>query len=349
MSRAVEDMWLAFTPRDTVFIRDGRAFDAGVAGQAQTVRPAPATLAGAIGAAFGIEPAEVRGPVLAVRLGGEWECYFPVPLDLACQADVDEPDVYRLTPEPAGAASTDLIAGGQSWLLAPENIGPTKDITGWLPAHRFAEYLDGTLPAVDGTPQADLGLANPLHPEPRVGLAREPDRSVKSGFLYQATHLRPEPDWAFIAGCVLPTGWDRQAVGPVPFGGRGRLADVETVSGVALPTAPSSFPGGRVLVYLASPAIWPDGWRLPVPDGARLVAAVTGELQPVATTTPGHRWKADRVLRWAVPAGSVYLLEFDHEDRATRWACEVHGTAYGRAKNDRLRTAGFGLVMTGKW
>lgn len=90
-----------------------------------------------------------------------------------------------------------------------------------------------------------------------------------------------------------------------------------------------------MLVYLATPAIWPDGWRIPVPDGARLRAAATGEPQPMATTTPGQRWKDDRVLRWAVPAGSVYLLQFDDDHRAADWAGEVHGTTYGRAKDDR--------------
>ncbi|MGH3797668.1 MAG: type III-B CRISPR module-associated Cmr3 family protein [Pseudonocardiaceae bacterium] len=347
MSRNAGVTWLAFTPRDTLFIRDGRGFDAGAQTNAHTVRPAPTTLAGATGAAFGAEPTEVRGPVLAVNLGSRWESYFPVPLDLVCQTNVDESYVYRLAPESAGTASTDLDV--QHWLLPPDDIGRTEDLPGWLPAHQLAGYLAGTLPAATGTPKADLHLADPLHPEPRVGLAREADRSAKPGYLYQATHLRPDPGWAFAAGCVLPVGWDRLATGPVPFGGRGRLADVETVDRIELPAPPSSFPGGRVLVYLATPAIWPGGWRIPIPDGARLVTAAAGEPQPVATTTPGPRWKDDRVLRWAAPAGSVYLLQFDDQDRAAEWATGVHGTAYGRAADDRLRTAGFGLVLTGKW
>ena len=49
--------WLAFTPRDTVFVRDGRSFDAAADALAETVRPGPTTIAGAVGAAFGVEPA----------------------------------------------------------------------------------------------------------------------------------------------------------------------------------------------------------------------------------------------------------------------------------------------------
>ena len=83
--------WLALVPRDTMMIRDGRSFDAAQDASAQTVRPWPSTMAGAVGAAFGAEPGatpltspgtvpdEVRGPVLARCLGGVWEPYFPVP------------------------------------------------------------------------------------------------------------------------------------------------------------------------------------------------------------------------------------------------------------------------------
>ena len=108
---------------------------------------------------------------------------------------------------------------------------------------------------------------------------------------------------------------------------------------------------GRVLVYLATPALWADGWRIPVPDGARLVAAACGKPVPAATLTPGPRWKQTRVLRWAVPAGSVYLLEFDDPAAGAEWAAGVHGTALraDRRRSGYMRTAGFGVVLTGVW
>ncbi|MGH4018055.1 MAG: type III-B CRISPR module-associated Cmr3 family protein [Pseudonocardiaceae bacterium] len=364
LAKPPEYQWLTFTPRDTVFIRDGRPFDAAAQTQAATVWPTPTTVAGATKIAFGAEPDAVCGPVLTRDLGGdaggrdvdgEWETYFPVPRDLVRD---DESCVYRLRPESAGTACTDLDV--ECWLLPPEDAGATKDLSGWLPADQLTDYLAGTLPVDAITQERELSLEeDPLCPELRVGLARESDRRVKQGHLYQVTHLRPRSGWVFAAGCVLPAGWNRRAAGPVPFGGRGRLADVAPVSGLRLPEAPSNFPEGRVLVYLATPAIWPSGvdspggWRIPVPDGARLVAAAVGEPQPVATTTADKDWKSNRVLRWAVPAGSVYLLQFDDPARAKRWACDevdgVHGTAYGRPPNDRLRTAGFGLVLTGVW
>lgn len=339
--------WLAFTPQDTVFIRDGRAFDAAAQARAQTVRPTPTTVAGATAAAFGAEPLEVCGPVLARRVHDEWVPFFPVPLDLVVETDADSPWVHRLAVESFDPARADLEMPG--WLVAPQDVGAVTELTGWLSGEQLADYLAGTLLGKKGIPQRDLDVSDPVHPEPRVGLAREDDRSVKPGYLYQVTHLRPEPGWGFAVGCVLPPDWVHHPVATVPFGGRGRLADVERIDELPLPPGPGRVPGGRVLVYLATPAIWPGGWRIPLPEGARLEAAAVGEPQPVATTTAGPRWKQDRVLRWAVPAGSVYLVRFDDEERAAGWANRVHGRTYGRAVDDRIRTAGFGLVLTGVW
>ena len=361
--------WLAFTPRDTVFIRDGRPFDAAADTSGETVRPWPSTVAGAVGAAFGAKPAapkedvpaEIRGPLLGVRAGTSWVPYFPVPADLVAETGASGDTAYavRLGPRLASASAgpqgtrawTDLDEAGPGlrWLVPPPSAGAVEPLTGWLPAGMLTQYLSGELASGEsGVPVADLELEDPLKPEVRVGLARV-DRRARTGFLYQATHLRPADGWGFLAGYTVQAGWNRRAAGPVQFGGRGRLADVEDAGEVRWPGRPDDFPDGRVLVYLATPALWPGGWRIPVPDGAELVAAAAGDPEPVASTTPDGDWARNRVLRWAVPAGSVYLLQFGSPGRAADWAAAVHGHAYGRDKNDRLRTAGFGIVLTGVW
>jgi CRISPR type III-B/RAMP module-associated protein Cmr3 len=348
--------WLAFTPRDTVFIRDGRSFDAAADATAQTVWPSPTTIAGAVGAAYGTNPAEVRGPVLACQSGDGWEPYFPVPADVVVTAN-ETPYAFRL--ERAGLeGQTDLDSGvpGQGrgdgpadWLVPPQAAGAVKPAEGWLPAGKLAAYLAGELPAGGGTGLADLGLVTgPLVPERRVGLARDAGRRARSGFFYQSTHLRPAEGWAFLAECTFGPGWGRRADGTVSFGGRGRLAD-DTPAQAEWPQASDGSVGTQVLVYLATPAIWPDGWRIPLPPGAWLVAAAIGEPQPTATVTPGGDWRRTRWLRWAVPAGSVYLLGFRDAAAGAHWAREVNHTAHGRDARDPLRTAGFGIVLTGVW
>ena len=358
--------WLALVPRDTMMIRDGRSFDAAQDASAQTVRPWPSTMAGAIGAAFGAEPGttpltspctvpdEVRGPVLARCLGGVWEPYFPVPADLVQEADAqeaataEEPYVFRLSLS-SDAAQTDLDGAGMRWLTTPVTAGKVKPLLGWIPGSALSRYLAGDPPPGADIRKSSLGCEDPFQAELRVGLARGHDRQARAGFLYRATQWRLEEDWGFLAGCVLGDDWDRPAEGPVQFGGLGRLADVQPVAEMAWPSRPAAFPGGRVLAYLATPALWPGGWRIRVPDGADLVAAATGEPEAVATSTPGGKWQASRALRWAVPAGSVYLLEFADEARAAQWASDCHGTAYGLKHDDPLRTAGFGIVLTGVW
>jgi CRISPR-associated protein Cmr3 len=359
--------WLAFIPRDTVFVRDGRSFDAASDASAQTVRPGPTTIAGAVGRALGKDlkqirenPYEVRGPVLARKDKGkqEWEPYFPVPADLVV-TEGQSPRVFRLR---AGSAAgrTDMDESGSGgsgplrWLAPPaaaERAGPLKPLRGWIPGRVLAEYLADRFPAPGGTELPHLRLAEPLHPEARVGLARD-GRSVRAGFLYRATHLRPEDGWAFLAEVTIGGGELRQVVNPVPFGGRGRLADVEPAA-TRWPRVDLAAAGQRVLVYLATPAIWPGGWRLPVPGGARLVAAATGEPEPAATVTPGAGWADSRALRWAVPAGSVYLLEFADPSQGSQWAGRWAGVALRRHEDagdeDLLRTAGFGVVLTGAW
>jgi CRISPR type III-B/RAMP module-associated protein Cmr3 len=196
----------------------------------------------------------------------------------------------------------------------------------------------------------DLRLRHPLRPETRVGLARD-GHVARSGFLYQAEHLRLEDDdWAFLAEITTADGNDDQAAQHVPFGGRGRLADVSAVD-MRWPDMDTAKIGKLVLVYLATPAVWLDGWRLPVPEGASLVAAATGSAQPATTLTPGRTWKDTRTLRWAVPAGSVYLLEFPDdaagEAWARRWQC--HALDRGVQGEDLVRTAGFGVALMGAW
>jgi CRISPR type III-B/RAMP module-associated protein Cmr3 len=337
--------WLAFTPRDTVFVRDGRSFDASADRFGQTVRPGPTTAAGAVGAAYSMEPDEVRGPVLARRAANSWEPYFPVPADLVKTAD-DPAYVYRLMPRPAGEAVLDGPGEMPSLLMPPEHAEPVSPVEGWVPGWVLASYLGGDLPGTEGTSLGALAIEDrPLLNERRIGLARD-GRRAREGFLYQAEHLRLRDGWAFLAECTGDTHRELDK-DHVQFGGKGRLADIEPVD-MSWPQ-PVTAIGQRVLVYLATPAIWPDGWRIPVPPGARLVAAATGKPEPAATVTPGPGWEASRVLRWAVPAGSVYLLEFTSAEAGAEWARRWHGVAYGRPDRDRLRTAGFGVVLTGAW
>lgn len=380
------DRWVSFTPRDTVVVRDGRSFDAGTTGgerDVRTVAPWPSTVAGALTTAFtGAEPEEVRGPVLArrTRVGGPWSPRFPVPADLHAP-EGEGPwgrgvRVVRVVPGPAApdpagvVAVSDLADPPETLLLPPVGVDAVVPLSGLVRSDDLGRYLADGIATGDTVDVEE----SPLVPEVRVGLARR-GRVAADGYLYAMTHLRPRDDWAFLAQFR-----DSEATrgtrpdGPVPLGGRSRLADCAEAAGTQWPAAPADFPGGFVLLYVATAAIWSGGWRPPLPPDVHLVGAAVPDPVPVATASarrarqragspaPGPRGlRSTAALRWAVPAGAVYLVrvearsEAEAAERAKRWAGSVHGRAFGPSADaaqdgvDRLRTAGFGVVLVGRW
>ncbi|GAB2520903.1 type III-B CRISPR module-associated Cmr3 family protein [Nocardiopsis aegyptia] len=364
MTHEAHRRWLALVPRDTVQVRDGRSFDAGAGGVAHTVRPWPSTVAGALVPALGGEPESVRGPVLAQEVDGHWTPHLPVPLDLVRESGRE--DVWRLRlPEADPGVSSDLAALARPHgipdlrsLSAPEGAEDTEPLAGLVPGHVLRSYLHGELEDDEGLLSvSDLEQPeDPLSPETRVGLGLDPNtRTAKTGLLYTSTHLRLAEDWAFCAE-VTPTPKQHRAVespaGPVRFGGLSRLADVAPARGLHWPDAPLAYPEGKVLVYVATPAVWERGWLPPLPPNADLVAACVGDPLPVATASPvqdHQHFLRTRTLMWAVPPGSVYYLKFLNPDDAEHWVKQSHRTALGPAARKRLDTAGFGVVLTGVW
>ncbi len=392
----VTKRWLGLLPRDAVMVRDGRSFDAGNAdgsgSDAVAVSPWPSTVAGAVTTAFAeAEPAEVRGPVLGQRHpSGGWTPFFPAPADLvttegAARRNRGRIPALRLCPArfgagPAGAGpawsiTTDLDEGPELPMVPPAGHDAIDPVAGLLPAEVMITYLADELRAATDLRRAGLQVQSPLVPERRVGLARD-NRTAKEGFLYSATYLRPADGWGFLVECV--DGDDTAEVSPqgaVPLGGKARIVDVETISGCCWPQAPKTYPDGRVLLYVATPAVWPGGWRPPLPPDARLVGACVPAPLPVAAASARRARQPRRhesrpqgllataSLRWAVPAGAMYLLQFDTTasgrdagTRAAEWAVGIHGRALGPSADhdpgtgaDRTRTAGFGVVLTGRW
>jgi CRISPR-associated protein Cmr3 len=384
--RPPAERWVALRVRDTVVVRDGRSFDAGGDRRGATVGPWPSTVAGALTTAFdGVEPSEVRGPVLGEQLpDGSWSPRFPVPADVLLPGNASarpgRTRVIRLRPGTAATdpvvslVTSDLPDGPQALLLPPTGVERVSPLPGLLRPAGLRRWLNDDVPTRDGTLDVE---AFPLVPDVRVGLARS-GRVAAEGYLYSMTHLRPRDGWAFLVQCDDSPGTRGVTpAGPVPLGGRARLADCADAPGVAWPDRPGDYPGGRLSVYVATPAVWADGWRPPLPPGARLVAAAVPDPVPVATAsprrareriaggpTPGPRGlRSTASLRWAVPPGAVYLLRFEDDpatgrdgaECAARWAATVHGRALGPSADvapdgtDRLRTAGFGVILTGRW
>ncbi len=194
-------------------------------------------------------------------------------------------------------------------------------------------------------------MAAPWQIERRVGLAIGDDGTATERMLYSAEHLRPAERLGFAMCCL--GGPDRPLAGTVPLGGRNHSAEIH--DRVELPEVPGSAeqaPDGRLLLYLATPGVFPGGWRPDLSEWelVEVVSAVVGEPQVIATATPdrgtgavGGGW-----LTWAVPAGSVYYLKFGTE-AAALVAAETLRRRTLRQTAEPLATAGFGYALTGSW
>jgi CRISPR-associated protein Cmr3 len=226
----------------------------------------------------------------------------------------------------------------------PQDVdGTASPVSGWCDGSCLDTYLDGGVPE---RISQDLWQV-----ERRVGLARTPDRTAAEGMFYSIEHLRPQPGVGFAAQCL---GGPRAALaGTVRFGGQGRGAQVHAdATVVGMPQQLAEFPGGRMLLYLATPAVFPaGGW---IPDlsawpGVRLVTAAVGSPQVVTTATPRGDGTIDGGrLMWAAPAGSVYYLKFPDAATAADAGTTIHATGLAQDE-DWMSTAGFGLAFTGRW
>jgi len=231
--------------------------------------------------------------------------------------------------------------------------GGDGDSGGWVSGPSLRRFLHDPAAVATADPA-------PWTIERRVGLAREDDRTARDGMLYAAEHLRPlvadgVDAVGFAVGCIAAPRTD--LAGTVFFGGEGRRAAVhawEDAGDVGpLPPRPSEpFDDGRLAMYLATPAALSWGWRPADAElrGASLVAAAVGDPQVVAMARPERRsgGLTHRRLLWCAPAGSVYFLKFANPADAAAAATAWHGQCLTQT-DETLRTAGFGLALTGRW
>lgn len=350
--------WVVLEPLGTIVVRDGRAFDAGLQSVARTALPTPSTLAGAIGAAYGAGPGagldaaargrdvpeRLFGPVPVVARDGRWRPRWPVPQDVVSDGDGSAP--YRLTV--ADVSARDDAGGGQVVHdlagVGSLPFGSGEAAGGWWETAELEAYL------ADGDVSGDT-VSAPWEIERRVGLALGEDRTAAEGMLYSAEHLRPAERLGLAVCCV--GGPNKPLAATVPLGGRNRSAQVhDDIDPPDLPGPAVRAPEGRLLLYLATPAVFSGGWQPDLSEwaSAGLVTAVVGEPQVIATATPqratgavGGGW-----LMWAAPAGSVYYVKFGTEQAALDAAGALSRRTLPQAA-EALATAGFGYAFTGSW
>lgn len=346
----MSEAWVVLYPLDVVEFRDGRPFSAGVDSSARTTLPRPTSTAGAIGAAFGQEPDSVEGPLLFDATRNT--LLFPAPADVVLNGR----ELVRLDPHGAAAEGvvTDLDrqADTPDGFVAPGGHGDAVDAL--LDRSTMERYLAADATVLQTIDRArSLPLRELVLTEPRTGLARD-GRVARTGMLYTAEFLRFDHNHDYGFACRVI--FDGRAVPPaasmVRLGGEARQAEVVVIPGGApgapdLPPAPAATEiGTRVLLHLVTPAIFTCGW---VPDGVEGTAVRSACVEGPEVAASWLSGAANPMpAEWAVRAGSVYFLEFASDEAARSFVGAYHGRCLPQATK-RLRTAGFGMCLTGRW
>lgn len=305
---------------DTLFFRDGKPFSMGEETWANGLFPPPLSVVyGALRTAYFSEHIGTLhsannevDPTLKLTINfsayhGEGKYFYPCPLDIVQIKErkrKPEFSLLELVERRTGCCSSlhkvDLPMLLQSQKQVEEPSGLIDEIS-------LNEYLQSS-----AVPRSLLNIENFLKEEPKVGIGRNNLTGTSDeGMLYRVGMKRMHQlRLAFgysglnISGTLLRLGGEGKAVSVSKMKQKPNVQ--EAIS--------STKKDGLFKLYLATPAIFKEGWR-PAPEnipGAKLVAAVIGKPLYIGgfdMKPKGGKRPAPKPMRRAIPAGSVYYYQ----------------------------------------
>ena len=368
-------------PLDVLFLRGNKLFgDPGSFGES-LVPPWPSVAAGALRSAMlvreGVDPAAfARGEIAHPALGtpgapgpfqvvgftlarreadGSVESLHALPADLVAEADNDGQRVTRLrriapAQPAAGLASS---ASLPHWAVLPQGGDRAKGAGGvWLTQAGWAEHLAGRTPS----PAQTLKTSALWAIDARVGVGLDAaTRRAADGQLFSVQAVAFHHGIGFLASVA---GAEPPADGVLRFGGDGRGAGLSVARHrPAVPDLAAITRARRARVLLTTPALFPEGWRLPGVDAdgrinwpgltARLVCAAVPRAEVVSGWDLALR--QPKAAERAAPAGSVYWLEdLDTTPEALRKLADG-GLWLGDDQNTQRRAEGYNRCAFAAW
>lgn len=359
---------------DTLFFRDGKPFTMGAETWADAIfPPSPSVVYGALRAQyFGEHPKELplarteTDPtrfltisLLALHNGDE--LLFPLPLDYVTDKETDDPEGLLLQREEKTPVSNALVE--RIFLTEPEQTVETVE-QGFLDCEQLERYLTCKAKTVQYETLTDYTV-----PEPKLGIGRNNEtHTTAEGLLYRVDMRRLEPKRVFgqetAKTLYLQVNYSGLPItdrGVFRFGGEGKMAAYYPVD-VSLPAAPS-LQSNRFKLYLATPALFKHGWlpgwidpntlkavTPPYSDlKIRLETAILGKSVRIG----GFWMKTEqydakpKVMRQAVPAGSVYYFTVDGEMQDSEKQ-QIVKLFHAQRISDYDQQQGFGLTFVGE-
>lgn len=323
----------------------------------------------------------VRGPL---PMYGD-EFVLPAPAD-AWVCEGAPPRIFRLAPDAdplrtgEGCDLPDYHCGMRP--LIPPTYEPPTSKYGFWRWTELEQWLRGETPtslARIAPPNGELrSCANypPAWSEDNAGRLHTVEYRVREcNEALQPT--RGKTEWSLVAR--VRTTWEGEIAGVSALGGKQRLAYVEPYPHwlECSEQLRHALQKARfVRMYLATPAVFENGWkpgwiRKANHNGApqligsppdlkgitlRLVAAAVPRRQAISGWSVRTTHFGPRPTHWCAPAGSVYFFEVLEGDSgllaSKGWLAPISDGKQqnGRAHNgDRAREAGFGLALWGVW
>jgi CRISPR-associated protein Cmr3 len=374
-------MRIFLEPHETLLFRNGRPFDAGEVGYAETVfPPTPETLQGVVRSMIATQYANVldksiaevfRDEVfvnlfgnrdsygrfrisniaLAKRNGDKIEALYPVPAHIV----EDEDGKFRLKPSAKSKVLSNM-PNKMQYLIPDQDReikGKMEPVEGWL---SLADLQTVLQPGTDISKLKIIKAGEIYDREPRVGIGMDSRRKVtEEGLLYSTQMLRMKAGYGFLITIYIAKDQashekDSQATqtiyGPLKKSGWVTMGGEQRAARfqILLDSASDGRASGSLL-YLATPAVLSQGWQ---------PAQWTTQTTPIAAAISRYQliggWKLDTInsgrgdqksLRRCVPAGSVYFF-----DQPVTQPSPLGDHQEG---NNNPTYIGYGITMTGDW
>lgn len=364
--------WYELEATDTLFFRDGRPFSAGEDAWANSLfPPAPGVAYGVLRSIFfghnmdkfrHVDDIKLDGSLkiklrhMLLSVSGKGAC-FPLPADLLRNNKSGDIQPLILEDKPKGLVAS-YNDGLEGMLLAPFKE-KSDDLFGkaLLDADQFQRYLDGD--KVERIVELDEYLST----EAKVGLARSFEtRHAEDGMLYKVRYRRPfgaikEFDKSKFKQLHFLFGFEGQALpakGVTKFGGDGKLSSFQKLQkGIELPKHPEFKTNETCKMYLATPAVFVEGWqprKFFTDHGFQLLTAAIPKGRPMGGWDMTKNGGGPKPMRKTVPAGSVYFLKVLDEAKANACIQAFHGKAIEGLNHvpDNMDQQGYGVVFFGK-
>jgi CRISPR-associated protein Cmr3 len=311
---------------DTLLFGSGRPFTRGNDSWASTIFPPfPNTLYGLLRGSYfsmnmeqfkdvdkdGIDPTnylEILDYGLELEeKDGSTEVIYPLPLDY-----VQNKSNKTYIPLSLEKTDKEIISNYESGVSMKLIYKGKEKIRGTDGSHYIKDSeMDNYLNGNEITKDSPFLLKDCFVQEPKIGICRDRFKTENKE-LFRISLTRPENKesqrinfWIEFEGIDLPKNMISR------LGGEGKLVSILNTSVEEEKNDFCFVNGDIVKIYLASPAIFPDGWK-PKINGAELISGVIGKPRRIGG------WDVQKKLpkfsKKTVPAGSVYYYKINETE-----------------------------------